>query len=152
MRWEGSDHRRFARSRSRLPGMPVPGRVILGAVAIACIALALLLNPPQQVLNPPKAAPEARPTTVSAAIVSIPTPVPATPAPSVAASMPAAVPGPSGSSGTRTHEVAQGDTLSSIAKKYYGDASKWGKIMDANKDVLKSPEGLQLGQKLKIPD
>ena len=52
----------------------------------------------------------------------------------------------------KIHEVVSGDTLSKIAKKYYGDAGKYMKIFDANKDQLKDPDKIQVGQKLKIPD
>jgi hypothetical protein len=52
----------------------------------------------------------------------------------------------------KVHEVVAGDTLSKIAKKFYGDATKYMKIFDANKDQLKDPDKIQVGQKLKIPD
>ncbi len=52
---------------------------------------------------------------------------------------------------TRIHEVASGETLSKIAKQYYGDANKYMKIFDANKDQLKDPDKIRVGQKLKIP-
>ena len=52
----------------------------------------------------------------------------------------------------KIHEVVSGDTLSKIAKKYYGDAGKYMKVFDANKDQLKDPDKIQVGQKLKIPD
>ncbi len=35
--------------------------------------------------------------------------------------------------------------------KYYGDASLYTKIFDANKDVLKDPDLVRVGQKLGIP-
>jgi nucleoid-associated protein YgaU len=52
----------------------------------------------------------------------------------------------------KVHEVVSGDTLSKIAKKFYGDASKYMKIFDANKDQLSDPDKIKVGQKLKIPD
>jgi len=52
----------------------------------------------------------------------------------------------------RTHTVAPGESLSKIAKKYYGDANKWPKIFDANKDKLKNPDLIHPGQILKIPN
>ena len=52
----------------------------------------------------------------------------------------------------KIHEVVSGDTLSKIAKSYYGDAGKYMKIFEANKDQLKDPDKIQVGQKLKIPD
>ncbi|MBM3976794.1 MAG: LysM peptidoglycan-binding domain-containing protein [Planctomycetes bacterium] len=53
--------------------------------------------------------------------------------------------------GGRTHTVKAGDSLSSIAKQYYGSASKWKTIADANKTTLKDPNKLKLGMKLSIP-
>jgi nucleoid-associated protein YgaU len=52
----------------------------------------------------------------------------------------------------KIHEVVSGDTLSKIAKSHYGDAGKYMKIFEANKDQLKDPDKIQVGQKLKIPD
>jgi hypothetical protein len=52
----------------------------------------------------------------------------------------------------RIHEVVGGDTLSKIAKHFYGDANKYMKIFEANKDQLQDPDKIQIGQKLKIPD
>ncbi len=50
------------------------------------------------------------------------------------------------------YAVAPGDTLSKIAKQYYGDANQYMKIFEANKDQLKDPNMIQVGQKLRIPD
>ena len=50
-----------------------------------------------------------------------------------------------------TYTVAAGDSLSKIAKHFYGDANKYMKIFDANKDQLKDPNKIQVGQKLRIP-
>ena len=52
----------------------------------------------------------------------------------------------------RTHTVQSGDTLSKIAKSAYGDASKFGKIFEANKDKLTDPNLIKVGQVLTIPD
>ena len=52
---------------------------------------------------------------------------------------------------TRTYEVKPGDSLSKIAKQEYGDANKWPQIFEANKDILKDPNKIYPGQKLKIP-
>ncbi len=49
------------------------------------------------------------------------------------------------------HEVVSGDTLGKIAKHYYGDAGKYPKIFDANRDQLDNPDLIKVGQKLKIP-
>ncbi len=52
---------------------------------------------------------------------------------------------------TQWHEVKKGETLSKIAQQYYGDASLYPKIFEANKDVLKDPNMIRIGQKLRIP-
>lgn len=49
------------------------------------------------------------------------------------------------------HDVVKGDTLSAIAKKYYGDASKYPVIFEANKPMLTHPDKIYPGQKLRIP-
>ena len=49
------------------------------------------------------------------------------------------------------HDVVSGDTLSAIAKKYYGDASKYPVIFEANKPMLSDPNKIYPGQKLRIP-
>jgi nucleoid-associated protein YgaU len=50
-----------------------------------------------------------------------------------------------------TYEVKSGDSLSKIAKRVYGDAKAWPKIHEANKDLIKDPNKIFPGQKLKIP-
>jgi len=52
---------------------------------------------------------------------------------------------------TQTHVVAAGETLGKIAQKYYGDAALYKQIFDANRDVLKDPNKIFPGQKLRIP-
>jgi nucleoid-associated protein YgaU len=52
---------------------------------------------------------------------------------------------------TQWHEVKSGETLSKIAEQYYGDGSLYTKIFEANKDVLKDPNLIKVGQKLRIP-
>jgi LysM repeat protein len=64
------------------------------------------------------------------------------PAPAAAAETPAA---------PRVHTVASGDSLSRISKQYYGTAGRWNDILQANKDVIRNPDALTLGTKLRIP-
>ena len=51
-----------------------------------------------------------------------------------------------------TYTVVKGDTLSSIAKKLYGNASKWRVIYNANLDLIKNPNIVRVGWVLVIPD
>ena len=51
----------------------------------------------------------------------------------------------------RTHTVAKGETLSAISKEYYGKASEYPRIFDANRDQLSDPDMIKVGQVLKIP-
>ena len=47
--------------------------------------------------------------------------------------------------------IQKGDTLSKIAKQFYGDANKYPKIFEANKEVIKDPDLIFPGQKIRIP-
>ncbi|MBK7012802.1 MAG: LysM peptidoglycan-binding domain-containing protein [Xanthomonadales bacterium] len=51
----------------------------------------------------------------------------------------------------QTYTVAKGDTLSKIAKKFYGNANKWRVIFEANGDQISNPDLIKIGQVLKIP-
>ena len=62
-----------------------------------------------------------------------------------------AAPAPKDNPYTQTYVVQKGDTLSKIADEYYGDARLYTKIFEANRDVLKDPDKIQPGQKLRIP-
>ena len=67
-----------------------------------------------------------------------PPPAPSTPTPNV-------------TDRERTYTVVAGDTLSMIAKREYGDATKWKQIYEANKDTIKNPDLIYPGQTFKIP-
>jgi nucleoid-associated protein YgaU len=49
------------------------------------------------------------------------------------------------------YEVKSGDTLSKIAKQFYGDANKYNQIFEANRPMLKDPDEIYPGQRLRIP-
>jgi pentose-5-phosphate-3-epimerase len=51
----------------------------------------------------------------------------------------------------RTYKVQPGDTLSKIAKEFYGNANDYNRIFAANRDKLESPDKIQAGQELVIP-
>ena len=52
----------------------------------------------------------------------------------------------------RTYVVVSGDSLSKIAKREYGDAQKWPKIYEANRNIIKDPDLIYPGQELRIPE
>ncbi len=51
----------------------------------------------------------------------------------------------------QTYTVKSGDSLSKIAKQFYGDAQQWKRIHQANLDQIKDPNLIHPGQKLVIP-
>ncbi len=65
------------------------------------------------------------------------------PAPTTAAA-------PSAGAG-QTYKVQAGDTLSKIAENFYGKASEYNRIFEANRDKLQSADKVQVGQELIIP-
>ena len=106
---------------------------------------------PETEAAPPAVAP-ARPTTPPVPVPSQPMryqppATPATPRPTAPAST-ATRP----TTGTyRRHTVAKGDTLFSLAQRYYGNRSRWRDIYAANRDVMKSEGDLRIGMEVKIP-
>lgn len=64
-------------------------------------------------------------------------------------------PAPAGAQGQKTERVyvvVQGDSLSKIAKKFYGNANSWKRIFEVNRDVIDNPDLIQPGWKLRIPE
>jgi nucleoid-associated protein YgaU len=51
----------------------------------------------------------------------------------------------------RVYTVKPGDSLSKIAKNFYGNANDYLRIFEANKDTLNDPDEIQAGQELVIP-
>lgn len=51
----------------------------------------------------------------------------------------------------RMYEVKPGDSLSKIALHFYGNASEWPKIYEANKEQIDNPDLIRPGQKFRIP-
>lgn len=51
----------------------------------------------------------------------------------------------------RYYEIKSGDSLSKIAKKYYNDGNLYNKIFEANREVIKDPNLIYPGQKIRIP-
>jgi tetratricopeptide (TPR) repeat protein len=89
---------------------------------------------------------------------TVPATVPRRPAaPAVAPARPAvgstaATPArPTAAGNVRRYKIAKGDTLFSLAQKYYGNRSRWRDIYTANRDVMKSEGDLRIGMEIKIP-
>ena len=57
-----------------------------------------------------------------------------------------------GASGSgQKYTVQPGDSLSKIAKQFYGNANDYNKIFEANRDKLNDPNKIQAGQELALP-
>jgi nucleoid-associated protein YgaU len=61
-------------------------------------------------------------------------------------------PAPRAAPGARTYTVVKGDTLSGIAKNFYGNAGAWRRIYEANKGTIKNPDLIYPGQTFTIPE
>jgi nucleoid-associated protein YgaU len=72
-------------------------------------------------------------------------------APAAAAAAAAAVGAATSAPAARTYTVQPGDNLSKISKQFYGDANKYMKIFEANKDKLADPDKVRAGIELVIP-
>ena len=51
----------------------------------------------------------------------------------------------------QVYTVAAGDSLSKIAKEFYGNSNEYMKIFNANRDKLSDPNTIKPGQQLVIP-
>jgi nucleoid-associated protein YgaU len=49
------------------------------------------------------------------------------------------------------YEIQKGDNLWKIADKFYGDGSKYTAIFEENREVIKDPDKIFPGQKIRIP-
>lgn len=48
--------------------------------------------------------------------------------------------------------MAEGDTLASIAERFYGDSAQWRRIYDANRSAIgDNPDNVRVGTTLRIP-
>ena len=52
---------------------------------------------------------------------------------------------------SQSYTVVKGDTLSKIAKQFYGNANRWKAIYEANTDQIRNPDLIKPGQVLVIP-
>jgi nucleoid-associated protein YgaU len=58
---------------------------------------------------------------------------------------------PAPAAAAQKYTVRPGDSLSKIAKQFYGDANSYMRIFEANRDQLSDPNKIQPGQELSIP-
>ncbi|MGZ8218313.1 peptidoglycan-binding protein LysM [Methylomagnum sp.] len=49
------------------------------------------------------------------------------------------------------YTIASGDTLSALAKRFYGDSGQYPRLFEANREVIKDPDKIFVGQKIRIP-
>ncbi len=91
-------------------------------------------TPPRLVVNTPPALTSRPPANTRPPMA---TQAPATPRPPVGA--------------YRRCTIGKGDTLFSLAQRYYGNRSRWRDIYAANRDVMKSESDLRIGMELRIP-
>lgn len=49
------------------------------------------------------------------------------------------------------YEIVSGDSLWKIAQKHYGDGNQYTKIFEENKEVIKDPDLIFPGQKIRLP-
>lgn len=58
---------------------------------------------------------------------------------------------PQAEAARRTYVTQPGDTLSRIAKRFYGSEGAWNAIYEANRAAIPDPAKLQVGTTLKMP-
>lgn len=49
------------------------------------------------------------------------------------------------------YTIQSGDSLSKIARQYYGDAMKWPTLFEANREVIENPDLIYPGQQIRVP-
>lgn len=132
--------------RSARAGILVLMGLAIGLARLVEVELDPGAPPPAVAVTAP-AAPEESPAPVAlsvpAARVGPRSPVMVDAAPQVTVGLPA---------GGRVHVVAPGETLGTIARKVYGSSKHWKTILDANKDVMATPETMRVGMRLRLPD
>ena len=50
-----------------------------------------------------------------------------------------------------TVTVQKGDTLSGLAQRHLGSASRWQELFDANRTIIADPDKIRPGQVLRLP-
>lgn len=115
-------------------------------------------RPPQDQppgFNPPseaKPTPEAQPSQPSPSAQPTPEAQPSSSTQSAPEAQPAPKAQPSPAPNRKTYTVQDGDTLSGIAQRAYGNASAWPKIFEANQNVLGNPDVIFPGTEIVLPE
>lgn len=104
---------------------------------------------PAPVIAKEKAAPAEVKTKVTAAEEKSKPAAKQVPTPTERAAAPTLVKSPQ--SAAQEYTVKAGDTLSKLAERFYNSMSKWERIYNANRDSVKNPHYIYIGQKLMIP-
>jgi len=99
--------------------------------------------PVAKVVGKEKTTLASKPTPISQANL---TTVPANPAPAQPSS-----PTPSRMATGKEYTIKAGDSLARLAERYYGSTGKWEKIYEANRESIKNPNYIFIGQKIIIP-
>ena len=127
-------------------------RVHRTAVAIAILGSALLSA---ACFGGGQQAAQATPTGGTAVTTGSPSPAASPPAakPPGGLPSPAASPSPARPSGSEeTYTVEVGDTLGTIAQKFYGDQTQWRRIYEANRSAIgDNPDAIAVGTQIRIP-
>ncbi|QNN22907.1 LysM peptidoglycan-binding domain-containing protein [Planctomycetales bacterium ZRK34] len=109
--------------------------------------------PTPQIINEPEVAaaeptPDPQPAPAATPVVNQPpTPV-ITKAPAAA---PAAAPDKADDAAFKNYTVTSGDTLSSIAARFFGKPTDWHKLYELNRHRIENPDRLQVGMTLQVP-
>jgi len=97
------------------------------------------------------AGPVAVPGKAPVAVDTMPPPPVAKPRPLAGDKPAASTAAPADVAGGQSYQVKAGDTLYTLAKRFYGDGKLWTKIADANKDRIKDVSHIPIGTTLTIP-
>jgi nucleoid-associated protein YgaU len=90
-----------------------------------------LIRPGVRLMIPPKGA--------EAPIAAAPAERPATPTPAADKSK------------FTTYKLAEGDTLSDVAARFFGSSKQWQKVYELNKDRIDNPDRVAAGTELRVP-
>ena len=58
---------------------------------------------------------------------------------------------PASAEDVQYYTIESGDSLSKIAKQFYGNAMDYPKLFEANKEVIIDPDLIYSGQKIRVP-